>query len=201
MNIIAHDKAYSFFPKATFERRYSVRFYRHGDASRELAAQKYVRRGWAMTNLFSKRYPIDAFPFGTRYVGDSICWTLPVYPALELPSGYAEANSWFMRTDFRSPYSPPKMKATIMTAPVLKFAYTLAPEEAVVVRERIWNTMLSSREASGETRCALLHGRGVTLCADRNCSEMDTDYLRDLKKTRGVDEGNVDNLGGSPKTG
>ncbi len=200
MNIIAHDKAYSFFPKVTFERRHSLRFYLRSDVNRELAAQKYVRRGWALTGWFCEQYPIDGFPLGTRYVGDSVCWTLPVYPALELPSGYAEANSWFMRTQLYFSYPPFKMKTTIMTAPVLKFAYTLAPEEAVVVRERIWNTMLSSREVSGKTRCAPFHARGVVLCADGNCSEMDADYLRDLKKKRNVDEGNTETPGSYSKS-
>ncbi|KJA24235.1 hypothetical protein HYPSUDRAFT_65725 [Hypholoma sublateritium FD-334 SS-4] len=170
MNIIAHDKAYSFFPKATFEERLSLRCYRESDASRELASRKYTLRGWSLINLSHTQYPEDVLPFGMRYVGDRACWTLRVHPVLELPRGHVEANSWNADALLRIDRTFPVMKSTIMTAPVLKFSYTLYPREAAIVRRRIWDDMLSLKESSGET------------------SDMDTDYLRALKRNRGDED-------------
>lgn len=107
-----------------------------------------------MIKLPRIQYPANVSPFGMRYVGDRACWTLRVHPALELPRGHVEANSWHADASLRIDRNFPVMKSTIMTAPVLKFNYTLYPREAVVVRRRIWNDMLSLKEATDRTRYA-----------------------------------------------
>lgn len=153
MNIIAHDKAYSFFPLATFEQRRSLRCYKEGsDVNRDLAVQKYSLRGWSVVNATRRQRQFGtAFPLDMRYVGDRACWTVSVHPTLELPHGFVEGNSWSMAVPRRT---APVMQTRIRAAQVLRFAYTLSLEEAKAVNVRIWDQVLSSNNASGRTRYA-----------------------------------------------
>ena len=135
MNIITHDKAYSFFPNTTFEERRTVRYFKRSDTTRALAVQKYIRRGWDVVDPSDLRNQVsNEFPFGRRYryVGDRACWTLPVHPALDLPHGFVEANSWSISS------SRSDMNTTILAIRGLKHRYTLSPTENTFVRLRIW---------------------------------------------------------------
>ncbi len=151
MNVVAHDKAYSFFPKATFEERCSLLRYRRfgGDTLiRDLAVQKYARRGWSAIDPSTLYRPLlGAFSLGERYVGDPACWMVPVHPTLELPRGTVEGNSWHMSA--WSPNLMPHLIATtLMSAPELKFRYTLSLYELDIVKERIWPHVLSLKVLS-----------------------------------------------------
>lgn len=105
MNIITHNKAYCFFPRATFgENRRSLKVYpshsQHVTTAR--AYEKYESRGWTIIPT-ATRDDFDgknaAFPNGLRRVGDSKCWTIPISPDIDLPEGYAESNAWVTRYD------------------------------------------------------------------------------------------------------
>ncbi|KJA24234.1 hypothetical protein HYPSUDRAFT_136540, partial [Hypholoma sublateritium FD-334 SS-4] len=199
MNVIAHDKAYSFFPKATFEERRSLRCYREGDGNRDAAAHKYTLRGWSMINESSIRKQVqNVFLFDKRHVGDRACWTLRVHPALELPDSFVEGNSWSM---VLSRNALPFMKTTVMAVRELKFRYTLSPQEARLVRVHFWHHMLSLNEASDGTRYFAIYCCGVVLHADRKSSDMDAFFLRTLKKYRGDKVDGPENPGGHPKSG
>ena len=166
MNVIAHDKAYSFFPKATFEGRWSLLRYSmrwsNDTVSRDVAVRKYVSRGWTMlspTVLFGPY--LEAFPLGERYVGDPACWMVPVHPTLELPRGIVEGNSWLISTS--SPHLMPHLIATtLMSAPELKFRYTLSVYELDAVKERIWPHVLSLQVLDGTRYVYNLRLRFVT---------------------------------------
>ncbi len=150
MNVVAYDKAYSFFPKATFEERRSLRRYREGDPNRDLAMQKYTRRGWSMIGpSTTQSQPLDAFPVGERYVGDCACWTVQVHPALELPLGIVEGNSWHISISSVHYLTPIMITAAIMSTRELRFAYTLSPHEANVAKDHIWPHVLSLAVSSG----------------------------------------------------
>ena len=153
MNVLAHDKAYSFFPKATFEERRSMRRHRAGDADCDLAVQKYLRRGWSIfdpsTILIALQLRDPAFLLGLRYVGDHMCWTLRVHPVLELPPGLVEANCWFMTM---SADIIPTLVPLVMASPELKLRYTLSPNELNIVKDRIWPHVLSLEKATSGTR-------------------------------------------------
>ncbi|KAF9474988.1 hypothetical protein BDN70DRAFT_884268 [Pholiota conissans] len=107
MNIITHDRAYSFYPCATFSERRSLVCAR--PQLDFLAHSKYFVRGWAV-NWSASREEIDdprsSFKRGIRHVGDAHCWVLPVFPSLKVDSDHTllvssheqnyviDANSW-----------------------------------------------------------------------------------------------------------
>ncbi|KJA14352.1 hypothetical protein HYPSUDRAFT_49268 [Hypholoma sublateritium FD-334 SS-4] len=98
MNIITHNKAYSFFPRATFgDRRRSLKNSMNTSSGTQVAYAKYESREWEIIGTID-RDDFDganaAFPTGLRRVGDSKCWTIPIYPDLALPEGYIESNAW-----------------------------------------------------------------------------------------------------------
>ena len=152
MNVVAHDKAYSFFPKATFEQRRSLRRFGEGHPHRDLATQKYTLRGWSMVNSSDiHSQPRGAFPLGGRYIGDRACWTIPVHPAVELPCGLVEGNSWHMTISPYSPFMPVTITATIISTRELKFRYMMSFYEINYVRGHLWPHILSLK-VSGGTR-------------------------------------------------
>lgn len=87
MNIVTFDKAYSLFPRATFEERVSLVLL---DVLRVegKAFEKYSRRGWAMIPRIWPGYPeLDrCFALGrSRSVGDSLSWVVPLDTAGVVP--------------------------------------------------------------------------------------------------------------------
>jgi hypothetical protein len=130
MNLIAYDKAYSLYPKGTFTTRESLVAVegppdRIGDYNRAL--QKYKARGWDIIDQVD--VAVDDmddpnFPFRSpemRRVGDSLCWTIPIYPKLELPPSTVEGNTWTLDLSDQYPHN-----FTVMVVPYLQFRYTVA---------------------------------------------------------------------------
>ncbi len=126
MNIITHDKAYSFYPRATFDEHRSLVC--RPDVETE-TLKKYKDRGWAMSGLSDMPeldHPIySTFPFGRRYVGDPCCWKIPVTPGLDLPRGFVESNSWVI--EIRCDFGEEKIvtKFDVLATRKLKFSYVV----------------------------------------------------------------------------
>ncbi|THU96193.1 hypothetical protein K435DRAFT_755079 [Dendrothele bispora CBS 962.96] len=88
MNFISHSHAYSIFPRTTFHNRGSIKLaHTHKMYSREAKAnyvkalQKYRERGWSVVDFpsaFDYYRENSEFLIGTRRVGDSACWTIPL---------------------------------------------------------------------------------------------------------------------------
>ena len=96
MNLITHDKAYSLYPRPTFEERRSL-VYRGNTPERERALKKYEGRGWTIVKKITKEESQDrrsAFYAGLRYLGDRKCWTVPLNPELNLPVGHMDTHTW-----------------------------------------------------------------------------------------------------------
>jgi len=95
MNLITHDKAYSIFPRATFENRRSLMFVKDDDSTVK-AREKYEERGWT----FVKRFEIEqhdlfsGFGKGIRRLGDSKCWSISLDPDQDRKKSTWESNSW-----------------------------------------------------------------------------------------------------------
>ncbi|KAF9476517.1 hypothetical protein BDN70DRAFT_897280 [Pholiota conissans] len=124
MNIITHDKAYALFPRATFEERRSLICLSFNEL-RDKAIEKYTERGWSFTNVADAgRNSLETqFSFGERYVGDRKCWTLPILPALDLPSGHMEINSWVTKCNSWDEF--PSMSYSFLASKTLKFTYLI----------------------------------------------------------------------------
>ena len=135
MNIITYNKAYSFFPRATFENpRRTLKVLPRGSAtSARKALEKYQERGW---NIISQIIRADfdgpnaAFWNGPRHVGDARCWTMRILPDIGLPDKLFENNAWSTqytvdlqaKMSFWSLYSSTHLAAT----------YILPPDDALL---------------------------------------------------------------------
>lgn len=125
MNLISHEKAYSLYPRGTFNERRSLIFHREGSSEEaaKVAREKYVARGWSMVEGLPQDEAMDptlAFSAGSRYIGDSKCWTIPILPKLRLPEGYIEINSWNLLYDKAN---DAEMLFTILFSPTLRYSY------------------------------------------------------------------------------
>jgi hypothetical protein len=133
MNILTHDTAYSFFPRATFEDRISLSL---SQGSRnESALTKYANRGWTIlewitsADLSNRKF---LFPQKLRYVGDTDCWKMPIFPQFvpNQPSSSLnismESNSW--RVHYNSNLFP-VMIYEVVTSPRLQFSYLIDSED------------------------------------------------------------------------
>ncbi|PPQ91333.1 hypothetical protein CVT25_003773, partial [Psilocybe cyanescens] len=129
MNIITHEKAYSLYPRGTFDERRSLLYLPLRNDRRLLsAATKYAARGWQIVHKISKdesNNPRSAFSHGKRYLGDGKCWTLPIFPKLDFPPSNIEANSWALLYDADL---VPNMASTVFTSPKLRYGYLIADE-------------------------------------------------------------------------
>jgi len=104
MNLITHNKAYSIFPRETFEERCSLIFAPYPDSSVQ-ARIKYEKRGWEfITKVKTDEFQnsTSGFVNGSRYLGDPKCWTIPLYPDLDFSPRFWEANSWSLSYDVES---------------------------------------------------------------------------------------------------
>jgi hypothetical protein len=136
MNIITHDKAYSLYPRATFEDYRSLMFSNSNDRE-ENALKKYASRGWttimlssAVTQATAARY---RFTTGERYLGDRGCWTLPILPALACPPGRGESNSWNVR--FPRYARRPDVDFGAISTKNMKFNYLMTATHEAYVRK------------------------------------------------------------------
>ena len=121
MNLISHEAAYSLYPRGTFKERRSLAFSREGSSedSAKAGRDKYVARGWNLVETSTQdeiNDPTATFSAGSRYVGDSKCWTIPILPKLQLPQDYIETNSWNLLYDEAN---NAKISFTILTASTL----------------------------------------------------------------------------------
>ncbi|KAF8900276.1 hypothetical protein CPB84DRAFT_1815433 [Gymnopilus junonius] len=99
MNVITHDTAYSLYPIATFEQKRALVISTEG-SKQDTARTKYSERGWDMVERLTYdevNDPRSAFAPGSRYVGDSKCWKIPISPSLDLRESFVEINSWNLR--------------------------------------------------------------------------------------------------------
>jgi len=77
INVISFDKAYALYPRATLHEHRSLVCVMQPAPSQPAALQKYADRGFTIvTNITGLVDP--AFHVGVRYMGDSMCWTLPL---------------------------------------------------------------------------------------------------------------------------
>jgi len=129
MNFITHEKAYSLYPRATFEERRSLTCL-FSTISRAKAWTKYTERGWTMLegvtgedfhNLNS------SLARGPRYVGDSKTWVIPILPKIDAPclSGLTEMNSWSLKYD---PSLKPHFQFSLLISPQLQYCYLVLDE-------------------------------------------------------------------------
>jgi hypothetical protein len=96
MNLITHNKAYSVFPRETFEERRSLVYVRDAESAVQARA-KYESRGWRFITEIDADEMQDstsAFADGSRHLGDSKCWTIGLQPELEFSPRFWEVNSW-----------------------------------------------------------------------------------------------------------
>ncbi|KAF9523241.1 hypothetical protein CPB83DRAFT_878066 [Crepidotus variabilis] len=96
MNVITHEQAYAFYPKATFIDHRSLK-YSCLDVDRSEVHNKYADRGWTMIDRLNKcelETSNSEFTVGARHVGDSFCWTIDLLPKMNLPEAHIEINSW-----------------------------------------------------------------------------------------------------------
>jgi len=95
MNLITHDKAYSIFPRATFEDRRSLIFDKDGDSAAKARA-KYEERSWTFVEGLEvqRRGPFSPFSKGTRRLGDSKCWSISLDPQKDRNTSVWDSNSW-----------------------------------------------------------------------------------------------------------
>jgi hypothetical protein len=99
MNLITHDKAYSIFPRATFEERRSLTHVKDTELAM-MARLKYEGRGWHFVDEIEddeSRNRLSSFTRGPRHLGDSRCWTIQLQPAQEPSPNMWESNSWSLK--------------------------------------------------------------------------------------------------------
>lgn len=130
MNVITHDKAYSFYSRATFDEHRSLVC--RPDVELE-TLKKYKDRGWAMLDLLDT-YTFGSdihstFSLGRRYVGDSCCWTIPIPSELNLPHGYIESDSWVIK--LRCHFGEEKVvtQFEVLATKRLKFSYVVDADD------------------------------------------------------------------------
>lgn len=130
LNVLSYSKAYCLYPIATFVERRNLVI--SGSAYRDntLALRKYKRRGWSLERKLTGEEafaPDSPFATGIRYLGDSLCWTIPLYPPKELPpsSSYnIECNRWMVYTGASLSF---RISAIIFVSPRLKHGYIFSP--------------------------------------------------------------------------
>lgn len=129
MNLITHEKAYSLYPRGTFKERRSLAVYQEKNAeaiykkATKIARDKYVARGWTLVEALTRDEmadPTSAFFPGSRYVGDSKCWTIPILPKLDRPEDYIEMNSWNLQ--YKS-LNHAEMSYKVLAASSLRYNY------------------------------------------------------------------------------
>ncbi|PPQ85052.1 hypothetical protein CVT25_010274 [Psilocybe cyanescens] len=113
MNIITHEKAYSLYPRGTFDGRRSLLYHSlKNDHQLLVATAKLATRRWQIVHKISR----DEFA-NPR--------TLPILPELNLPASNMEANSWALSYDADL---VPNMTATLFVSTKLCYGYLIADE-------------------------------------------------------------------------
>lgn len=159
MNIITHDKAYSLFPRATFEERRSL-VCLSSDELRDKAFEKYSARGWSFVKNAdverAERGTLEAsFALGERYVGDRNCWTLPVLPILNLSEGYMETNSWVMKCNSWDEF--PSMSYHYLVSKMLQFSYLIGIGDDGEIEDYIEDIVPSREDEPSDKESVFLY--------------------------------------------
>ncbi|CAA7266123.1 unnamed protein product [Cyclocybe aegerita] len=122
MNVITHEKAYSLYPRGTFNERRTL-LYLPEEPRQASAHAKYAARGWELVPTITDEEfddPSFAFAHGNRYLGDAKCWTIPILPKLDLPESRIEAHTWALLYDTDL---EPQMSFMIFRSPKLQHNY------------------------------------------------------------------------------
>lgn len=146
MNLITHDKAYSLYPRPTFEERRSL-VHHSKTAERERALKKYEDRGWAIVKKITKEESQDrrsAFYAGLRCLGDRKCWTFPLGPKLDLPANHMETHTWALSYSRGLDVS---MTYRIFGSRSLRFTYLVHPLFITIVQDFIRKARRSDKYA------------------------------------------------------
>ena len=148
MNFITHEKAYSLYPRATFEERRSLKFL-HGSAARDKAYTKYAERGWKMLDGIAGEDFHDlnsSLARGSRRVGDSKTWTIPILPKIgtSFPEGLTETNSWSLRYDHNL---KPCLDFCLLISPQLQYCYLVLGQSLI---DEIWKIPVLRKETRRE---------------------------------------------------
>jgi hypothetical protein len=145
MNFITHEKAYSLYPRATFEERRSLIFlFRSG--ARDNAYAKYAERGWIMLDGITGEDFHDlnsSLARGFRHVGDSKTWTIPILPKIDtpFPEGLMETNSWSLRYDHNL---KPYLDFSLLISSQLQYCYLVVGDS---LRDEIWKIPVLRKES------------------------------------------------------
>ena len=118
MNVIAWDRAYCLYPRATFEARLAL-YCQTVDERDLIVIDKYRARGWdivhewpALHPATARPLPISLIPLAPRWIGDRHAWSLPLsLTGITLPSAIGR--------------SPPRT-----ADPVLCSSWTVIPRRA-----------------------------------------------------------------------
>lgn len=146
MNFITHEKAYSLFPRATLvERRaltYLNRLHNFGHDSNRLAFEKWLARGFHLGDYLTRAEfedPGSAFAHGRRFVGDSKCLVLPIYPIREDLKGPGKESTVEINS-FALEYNgglEPIFNSMNVNLEGLKYPYVLTEDEAVFIMQEV----------------------------------------------------------------
>lgn len=160
MNILTHDTAYAFFPRATFEDRIALSLSNRKPSRNEPALMKYKNRGWTIYPRISRVDLSDpAFLFAPklRYVGDPQCWKMTIFPIFQPDQSCrhdVELNSW--RTNYNNFILA--MSYEVVTSPCLQSSYLIesGDENLTEWLEMEIDSELDEYEADGP-RCGGRH--------------------------------------------
>ncbi|TCD68624.1 hypothetical protein EIP91_010279 [Steccherinum ochraceum] len=81
MNVISHNMAYCLYPRATLHDNRTLVCGSELSPGRPEALKKYEGRGYEVVRIKNHTIPssLASFPHsGSRYMGDSMCWTVPL---------------------------------------------------------------------------------------------------------------------------
>jgi len=144
MNFITHEKAYSLYPRATFEERRSLKFLLR-TAARDKAYTKYTERGWKMLDGIAGEDFHDSkssLARGSRHVGDSKTWTIPILPKIDTSfgEGLTETNSWSLRYDHNL---IPHLDFSLLISSQLQYCYLVLGQSLI---DEIWKIPVLRKE-------------------------------------------------------
>lgn len=81
MNIIAFNKAYCLYPRATLQERLSLVCTFRDDADVECVYTRYNNRGWGIIRSYrmAPGFTLDpSFSYGARWIDDGFSWSIPL---------------------------------------------------------------------------------------------------------------------------
>ena len=133
MNAISFDKAYSFYPHESFEKRRSL-ICGIRDEKTQDARKKYVEQGWTM--VLPEITPSPTFRDGNRRIGDKKTWTITL-PVIDFDVStdpptptvdHLTTHTWYLHCGPRHlfDYGPGRVTFRVLRSPLLKYNYTIS---------------------------------------------------------------------------